>query len=102
MDIEGKAYINDSGDAAFDEYAAKKCLDYKYGGYDDWFLPSKDELNLMYKNLHKKGLGSFNSYYWSSSENNVYHAWGHEYFGIGNQPLFYRYGTLDVRPVRAF
>jgi hypothetical protein len=48
--------------------AARFCADLEYGGYDDWFLPSKDELDLIYKNLKAKGLGGFSSdIYWSSS-----------------------------------
>jgi hypothetical protein len=45
------------------------CDNYKYGAFGDWFLPSKEELNLMYLNLASKGLGSFSqNYYWSSTE----------------------------------
>jgi hypothetical protein len=48
--------------------AAQYCDDLEYGGYTDWFLPSNDELNLMYQNLKEKGLGGFtNDTYWSSS-----------------------------------
>ena len=105
LDIDGKAYSNHSGEATYAEYAAKKCLDYSYGGYDDWFLPSKDEVNLMYQNLHKRGLGSFaNSDYWSSSENGDYYAWKQDFvYGAefdGN--YYHRNNNLYVRAVRAF
>jgi len=53
--------------------AAEICLDYTvdFEGvtYDDWFLPSRDELNRIYINLHLLGLGGFGSaWYWSSTE----------------------------------
>ena len=56
--------------------AAQECSDYSFNGYKDWFLPSIDELELMYYNLHLKGLGVFigssiGSEYWSSSEYNL-------------------------------
>jgi TolB-like protein len=49
--------------------AALHCVELEYGGFHDWFLPSKDELNLMYVNLKRKNLGDFaDELYWSSSE----------------------------------
>jgi hypothetical protein len=39
--------------------AVEACVNYTLGGYDDWFLPSKDELDQMYRNLKQKGLGNF-------------------------------------------
>ena len=105
MDIEGKAYSDSSGTATA-EYAAKKCLDYSYGGYDDWFLPSKDELNLMYHNLQKQGLGSFAndsySYYWSSSEYDIYGAWRRNFNGGSQDNIYNRHNEVYVRAVRAF
>ena len=51
-------------------YAAKLCFDLVLGGYSDWYLPSKDELNKLY--LNRSIIGGFNNnaliYYWSSSE----------------------------------
>jgi len=41
---------------------------YTFGGYNNWLLPSKDELNLMYLNLKQNNVGNFqNSPYWTSS-----------------------------------
>jgi len=38
------------------------------GGFSDWRLPTSGELDLMYQNLHKNGLGNFiNDGYWSST-----------------------------------
>lgn len=50
-------------------YAAKVCNDYSVDGYNDWYLPSLDELDMMFENLHSKGKGGFtHAEYWSSSE----------------------------------
>jgi hypothetical protein len=66
-------------------YAAKLCVDLIIGGYHDWFLPSKDELNEIYRNLYLKGIGSFENYsYWSSSEITAFRVWV-QYFNTGDQ-----------------
>ena len=102
MDINGKTYSNYSGETTYSEYAAKKCLDYSNNGYDDWFLPSKDELNMMYQNLSKKGLGSFaDSSYCSSFEDSNFRAWVQS-FSNGTQYSAFRDDGGYVRPVRAF
>ena len=107
--MEDTAYIDSSGAATTTNYAARLCkvLVYEVDGKDvtDWFLPSKDELNLMYENLCRQGLGSFangNYRYWSSSEYYGSTAWVQN-FGGGDQNSGSRdYVGVRVRPVRAF
>ncbi len=83
--------------------AAKLCDNLVLNGYDDWFLPSKDELKLMYDNLHQQGFGGFsNSNYWSSSEFNSSNSW-YQNFSNGEQNTASKSGnTIKVRAVRAF
>ena len=100
--------LNDCSDL---NSAADKCYKYSNSGYTDWFLPSKDELNYLYENLHKNNLGDFSNSmrYWSSSEyeyiesNNVFSFAHEQSFSTGQQ---YENGPKDfrgnVRPVRYF
>ena len=83
--------------------AADICANLSLGGYSDWFLPSRDELNLMYVNLKLFGVGGFVDYYlgWSSSEGNANFAW-YQGFYFGDQYYQYKYATGRVRAVRAF
>ncbi len=81
--------------------AAEIADDYTLNGYDDWFLPSKKELKLLYQ--QKTVVDGFaNYYYWSSSEYNSVKAW-YQYFYNGSQDYFYyKNFTHRVRAVRAF
>ena len=82
-------------------YVAKLCYDLKLGGYDDWFLPSKDELNELYKQKTTIG-GSFSGAYWSSSEDSSNNAWLQN-FNDGHQTALVKfYHVISVRAVRAF
>jgi TolB-like protein len=83
--------------------AAQVCNDLVYEGFDDWFLPSKEELNLMYKNLKSVGLGDFrDKWYWSSSRSEGDFSW-RQHFGDGQQNVGYgKYFTSCVRAIRAF
>ena len=83
-------------------YAAKLCDDLVLGGYSDWYLPSKDELNQLY--LNKTEIGGFGDIqsYWSSSEINNLAAW-RQYFGNGTQGGSSKNNTTYfVRAIRAF
>lgn len=93
--------------------AARVCRDYSvvYDGltYDDWFLPSKDELNQMYENLFKEGVEGFAQTmadYWSSSESGGWEVW-YQFFGTlgaeeGPQDKVGKGSVFFVRAVRAF
>jgi uncharacterized repeat protein (TIGR02543 family) len=82
--------------------AADICADLSLSGYDDWFLPSKDELNLMYENLKLFVIGGFvGGSYWSSSEGSADYAWT-QGFNNGTQDYYGKTSHLRVRAVRAF
>lgn len=81
-------------------YAAKLCYDLILNGYDDWFLPSKDELNQMY--IYKDVIDLSSDYYWSSTEYSIEYAWKQAFYS-GQQ--FYNYKSTSgtaVRAIRAF
>jgi len=88
--------------------AADLCANLTLGGYNDWFLPSKDELNEMYLNIgqgNALGLGNVGGFaynlYWSSTENGDYIAWSQS-FTNGNQYSSGKSNNFVVRAVRAF
>ena len=80
--------------------AARICNDLVLNGYEDWFLPSKDELNQMY--IQKNIIGSFtDNIYINSSEEGSDGAWGqHFYWGL--QSTNSKSYTAYVRAIRAF
>jgi hypothetical protein len=84
--------------------AARICDNLVLNSYGDWFLPSKDELALMYTNLSSQGLGSFSPtcWYWSSSQYDATYGWflrfSDSYWGQDTKNDAYPY----VRAVRAF
>ncbi|MEA3495245.1 MAG: DUF1566 domain-containing protein [Bacteroidota bacterium] len=80
--------------------AAKLCDTISINGYEDWYLPAKNELNYLYQK--KTLVGGFSRYgYWSSSEYNAYYAW-RQYFGNGGQYYTYKYYYNRVRCIRSY
>jgi hypothetical protein len=80
------------------------------GGFDDWFLPSLDELTLIYNNLKVPGLSNLQSWnYWSSTQSTTNTAGSARYWWFGAGALS---GDTDknnsagsnmyVRAIRAF
>lgn len=84
-------------------YAAGLADDYTSNGLGDWFLPSKDELNQMYLNLHKNGLGGLIGTYWSSSEMSGSNAWVQYFLALakGSEDKVGKTINYLVRAVRA-
>ena len=84
----------------FGYYAAILCRNYNGGGYTDWYLPSKDELNKLY--LNKSEIGGFlNSTYWSSTEAGINLAWCQN-FNDGSTSYYSKPMSYAVRAVRSF
>jgi hypothetical protein len=68
--------------------------------YDDWYLPSKDELDQLYEERTRVGGFVLNGY-WSSTENSTNLAWGED-FRDRSQYSGGKGNGYYVRPVRAF
>lgn len=83
-----------------EDYAALECREFSLNGFDDWFMPSKDELNEMYQ--QKEMIGGFKPFaYWSSTEVSVSRAW-FQNFGTGQQVKTQKIYSYSLRPVRYF
>lgn len=90
------------------DYAASLTANLVLNGHRDWFLPSRDELDLMYRNIGPaapeplRNIGGFGpGIYWSSSEYVTSIAWTQNFVN-GDQTNEYAVNSLGVRPVRAF
>ncbi len=82
-------------------YAARLCYDlitnYNSYTFDDWFMPSKMELQA----IKDAGLSGFTDQYWSSTEVDADNAC--DFFFNGNQHnINLKTSQLSVRAVRAF
>jgi hypothetical protein len=86
--------------------AARWAADYSLNGFSDWYLPSNDELVLLYQ---KSNFGSgevpgfIGTVYWSSSQSDANYVW-YVAFGTGmNYPSAIKDNNpLRIRPIRSF
>ena len=83
--------------------AARLCSDLVEGGYDDWYLPSRDEFVAICPNRALLGVFT-NTNYWTSSQSNFLNAWNVNFFpttacltGANNTNSNY-----PVRAIRSF
>lgn len=86
--------------ASSSNYAAGLARSYNGGGYNDWYLPSKDEFSKLY--INRASIGSFTGNdYWTSSEygsNNAYV----QNITSGLQNMYIKESLNAVRAIRAF
>ena len=83
-------------------HAAGLARAYRGGGYSDWYLPSLDELNVMFVNRNIIG-GFIASDYWSSSESliSIIRAWEVDFnTGWDSEPG--KSNSMYVRAIRSF
>lgn len=103
--LNSQKIVDEHKNIAAQECAAKLCLEYSTGTTKagEWYLPSKIELDLIYKNLVKTRIIKSDSSHWSSSQLNDYIAWSQR-FSDGYQINYngYKNNSLVVRAVRAF
>jgi hypothetical protein len=89
--------------------AADLCATYVLNGIGGWFLPSRDELRLMYRALTTAGLGDFraagmadNCEYWTSSQETADMAWHLDFADAGRQHYDDKDFPRRVRAIRCF
>ena len=81
--------------------ASRLCLESNHNSYNDWRLPTKDELNLLYQNRDVVG-GFANDKYWSSTDYSHDGMWVCR-FNDGSQGAYHKdQFNFYVRAVRAF
>jgi hypothetical protein len=84
--------------------AARICSDLVLNGKSDWYLPSKDELNLLHQNLYLRNMGNLQTgRYWSSSQYNAQFAYC-QLFNLNLNQLYYDKDLIaySVRAIRTF
>lgn len=89
-----------------DHPAAEYCLNFASGGHDDWHMPARSQVTLIYNNLagHPEfadlvASGGY-AYLWTSSEYSINGAWTRD-FSDGSESFDSKDNTArKVRPIR--
>ena len=89
--------------------ASDLCANYNLNGVQGWFLPSRDELAVMYRNLKAAGFGDFrdagmtdNCEYWTSSQVTADMANHIDFADNGRQHYDDKDYPRRVRAIRSF
>lgn len=85
-------------------YAAYACHTLQLNGYDDWLLPSANELLMMYTYLYANGLSNFNTNdeYWTSTEHALKKAVSFSFKKGYSSNTSNKTKSYYVRPMRTF
>lgn len=87
---------------ASNSIASKVCADLTYWFHDDWYLPSIDELELIYLNLYENDIDVFerSEVYWSSTLSEIsgdaYQLYSRN-GSIYSEPFYWEYRIVPVR-----
>jgi len=81
--------------------AAQYCFDMVYGGYSDWYLPAKDQLNTLYGQKATVG-GFIANNYWSSTESSTNSGWSQSFINGGQYSYYDKTNAYYVRCVRSY
>ena len=80
--------------------AAMQCYNYSADEYFDWYLPSSQELILLYQNRQYVGTYS-NGYYWTSTEFSSGYAYAVPFL-TGRIEYMGKSTAYNVRAIRTF
>jgi len=83
-------------------------INFSSGGYDDWYLPSIEELTILFNTpgfnaCVEDNFGNFSTYwgYWSSTDGGNTTHWSFD-FNTGVSELIYEQSGKSIRPIRSF
>jgi hypothetical protein len=80
--------------------AARICFNLVLNGFSDWYLPARDQLNLMFQ--QQAAIGGFNgNYYWSSTPFSGSLAWA-QTLPTGTQSTLPKSNPYNIRAIRNF
>lgn len=80
--------------------AGEHCVNYRGGGFDDWYLPAIDEIELAWDNRALlDDLKTGTSIIWSSSQSATTQARVFDFYN-GSRKEYRKTSTQSVRPVR--
>lgn len=80
--------------------AKKACDELVLNGFDDWYLPTMEELRMIYENCYKKGIGQLKNEWYLTSKRGFLPSVIEFYSGVENTIGLAVKG--NVRPVRKF